>query len=459
MFLVNVNITVRFLKSMPISPLSLIIGLGKTGLSCARYLQRKNIPFIAIDTRENPPQLSEFKNQFPDIPVFLGALDIQQLSNAKEILVSPGLDLENNFFIEAHKRGIPIIGDIELFAREAKAKIAAITGTNAKGTVTTLVGNMLKAAGKNVRVGGNIGTPALDLLTDSEPDFYVLEISSFQLETTYSLHAAAATILNFSVDHLDRHHTMEAYIAAKQRIYHHCVSAIWNREDNRTQPITDTSSEITFGLTEPRQFEFGLREKENQFWLAFGDEYWLPTQELYIKGRHNWANVLAALAMGHALQIPKEIMLQTLREFKGLTHRCEWVAEKNGVTWYNDSKGTNVGATIAAIEGLGPAISGKIILIAGGLGKGADFSMLQNCVSRYVKTVILIGKDAALIEAALTNHVEIKHAGDMEEAVNLAAKESRLNDIVLLSPACASWDMFRDFEHRGEVFKSLVGLL
>lgn len=444
---------------MPTSPHSLIIGLGKTGLSCARYLQRKNIPFIVMDTRENPPLVAEFKNQFPDIPVFLGALDSQKLWTTKEIIVSPGLDLEKNFFIEAQKRAIPIIGDIELFAREANAKIVGITGTNAKGTVTTLVGNMLKAEGKNVRVGGNIGTPALNLLNNTEPDFYVLEISSFQLETTYSLHTAAATILNFSIDHLDRHHTMTAYIAAKQRIYQHCVSAIWNREDNRTQPITDTPSEVTFGLTEPRQSEFGLREKDKQFWLAFGDECWLSTQELYIKGRHNWANALAALAIGHALHLSKDVMLQTLREFKGLTHRCEWVTEKNGVIWYNDSKGTNVGATIAAIEGLGPAISGKIILIAGGLGKGADFSILQNCVSQYVRTLILIGKDAPLMAEALDGCAEIRHARNMEEAVNIAAKAAQKNDIVLLSPACASWDMFRDFEHRGEVFKTLVNFL
>jgi UDP-N-acetylmuramoylalanine--D-glutamate ligase len=479
--------------------MKLILGLGKTGLSCVRYLARQNIPMIVMDTRSNPPGLSTLQTEFPNIPVYLGEFDVTLVQQVDEIIASPGLEIPAAIMA----LNIPIVGDIELFARAANAPVVAITGTNAKGTVTTLVSDMIRQAGLTVGVGGNIGTPALELLAEPVPDFYVLEISSFQLETTYSLKLQAATILNISEDHLDRHKTMAAYIAAKQKIYQHCSIAVWNREDENTSPLfisqkyklpsppvgqirqerisrraapeggepgmvlikggrRSDEGYVSFGFSEPKTNEFGLRQIDEKIYLAYGQENLLAIDELLIKGKHNWLNALAALALGNAIHLPILAMLQALRSFKGLTHRCEWVAEQDGVTWYNDSKGTNVGATLAAIEGLGESIKGKLVLIAGGIGKGADFSQLQAGVARYVKTIILIGKDAPLIAAALQDikTLTIEYSETLQHAVQGAKAYAKQHDIVVLSPACASLDMFRDFEERGEIFKTLVrGLL
>lgn len=434
--------------------MKLILGLGKTGLSCAEYLARQNIPFVVMDTRSNPPELETLQKEFPNIPVHLGEFDLSIVRQAEEIIASPGLEIPSSITA----LNIPIIGDIELFARAAKAPIIAITGTNAKGTVTTLVGDMIQAAGLKVCVGGNIGTPALDLLSEPIPDFYVLEVSSFQLETTYSLRARAATILNISTDHLDRHKTMQAYIAAKQKIYSDCEKIVCNRDDENTYPVSG-SMNLSFGFSVPKQNEFGLRKTNDQYWLAQGEENLLSVDDLFIKGKHNWINALAALALGTAINLPIPAMLSALKNFKGLKHRCEWVLEKNGVTWYDDSKGTNIGATIAAIEGLGSATKGKLILIAGGLGKGADFTQLRVPVTEHVRTIILIGKDAPLIEQALDGAVTMQHATDMEAAVKLAGQYAQSGDAVLLSPACASWDMYQNYEQRGDIFKSLVKTL
>jgi UDP-N-acetylmuramoylalanine--D-glutamate ligase len=434
----------------------LIIGLGKTGLSCARYLHKQNISFTVMDTRDNPSGLAEFQKEFPEIAVYLGSLPEEIILQAEELIVSPGVSLHEPAIAKAIAQGIPAIGDVELFARAVKAPLIAITGTNGKGTVTTLVGDMARCAGKNVCVGGNIGTPVLDLLKERESDLYVLEISSFQLETTFSLKPFAATILNISADHLDRYDgDMNAYIAAKQRIYDHAENIIWNRDDLNTYS-QNKKNNINFGLSEPTTNQFGIRHHNNQIYLAFGNNNLLPITELKIKGQHNWLNALAALALGHTLQLPMSAMLQALREFKGLKHRCEWVTEKNDVQWFDDSKGTNVGATIAAIEGLGSSITGKIILIAGGLGKGADFSPLRSPVEKYVKAVILIGQDAPLIAQVVDGVTEIKYATNMEAAVTLANQLAQPGDAVLLSPACASMDMFRDAEERGDIFKTLV---
>lgn len=435
---------------------TIILGLGKTGLSCIRYLTKQNIPLIAIDTRSSISELAEIKKAYPELPIYLGEVDEQLILQAKEIIISPGLSLEMPAIIKARAAGIPILGDIELFARAMQAPVIGITGTNAKGTVTTLVGEMLKAADKKVLVGGNIGTPALDLLTEPVPEYYVLELSSFQLETTYSLQLIAATILNVSEDHLDRHNTMANYVAAKQRIYQHCQAAIYNRDDKATQPSINISQKISFGLTKPQANEFGLLIINKEYWLAFANQPLLNTKELRIQGRHNWSNALAALAIGHALHLPIAAMLQALRTFKGLPHRCEWVIEKNNITWCDDSKGTNVGSTLAAINGIGSTIAGKIILIAGGLGKGADFTPLRAAVNQYVREVILFGQDAALIANALQNTIAITHVKNLPEAVLYARQIAQSGDTVLLSPACASWDMFRNYEERGELFKELV---
>lgn len=447
---------------MPLKDYSVIVGLGKTGLSCAYFLSQQGRSILVMDSRESPPGLDDFYKNFPTIALHLGSLDEALLLQAEEIILSPGVSPAEPAFQKAREQGIPLIGDIELFARAVRAPVVGITGTNAKGTVTTLIGEMIKNAGHRVLVGGNIGTPALDLLALPVPDYYVLELSSFQLETTHSLHLQAATLLNISEDHLDRHGDMSAYLAAKQRIYQNCKVCVWNREDKKTYPSLNAMNAdydrkcISFGLTEPAEDEFGLQVVNNQSWLAHGKQLLLSVDELQVKGRHNWSNALAALALGQALDLPLVAMQTALRTFTGLHHRCEKVIEHNGVTWYDDSKGTNVGATLAAIYGLGSALKGKLILIAGGLGKGADFNPLQDPVSKYVRSVILIGKDAMLLDQVLRPVVPIKHAKNMEEAVVFASKAAQANDAVLLSPACASLDMFRDYEQRGEIFQSLV---
>ncbi|WP_071661944.1 UDP-N-acetylmuramoyl-L-alanine--D-glutamate ligase [Candidatus Rickettsiella isopodorum] len=437
----------------------LILGLGETGLSCARYFKRLNLPFTLLDSRLSPPKLSVFKKEFPQVAYHLGPFDPIYFQDCKELIVSPGIDLnERNIHrvISLHK--LKPIGDIELFAQQARAPIIAITGSNAKGTVTSLVGDMIHQSKLKVAVGGNIGKPALDLLDEPIPDFYVLEISSFQLETTYSLQPKLASILNISPDHLDRHKTLATYIQVKQRIYHGSEIAVWNREDLNTFPDYTTKKITSFGLEslQPGSQEFGLQVVNQKPYLAKGNQILLSVDKIPIKGRHNWANTLAALTIGHAIGLPPAAMLTALCQFKGLPHRCQWIKEHKGVTWYNDSKATNVGATLAALNGLGPAISGKIILIAGGLAKGADFSLLNDSVKRYVKKMILMGRDAALLKNALEKSTSIELSSDLAQAVKLAHQTATQGDIVLLSPACASMDMFKNYEARGDTFISLV---
>lgn len=436
-----------------------IVGLGKTGMSCVRYLARQECSFSVVDSRINPPGLEELQQNFSKILVHTGGFDAAILSQADELIISPGVALSEPALTGCIKRGIKAIGDIELFAKATTTPIIAITGSNGKSTVTSLVGAMIAAAGKKAMVGGNLGEPALDLLEQDnncdpkspqkKADFYVLELSSFQLETTFSLRAEVAVVLNISPDHMDRYRNFAEYLQAKQRIYVGCRTAIINRDDPASYAgVTLPPRVVSFGLDHPQKGNFGFA---NGF-LMLGDQKLLTARELKIKGLHNTANVLAALAVGSAIDLPLDAMLVALRNFGGLPHRCQWVAKINNVDWYNDSKGTNVGATKSAIEGLGSDIAGKIILIAGGVGKGADFSLLRNVVTKYVRAIILIGKDAALIQQALAGAAKILLASSMLEAVKLSAHEALAADAVLLSPACASMDMFDNFEHRGEVF-------
>jgi UDP-N-acetylmuramoylalanine--D-glutamate ligase len=437
----------------------IILGLGETGLSCARYFNRLHMPFTIMDSRLNPPQLATFRKEFPNVPFHLGPFNPARFQAASELIVSPGIDLNDPALsLAIANNKLKPIGDIELFAQNAHAPIIAITGSNAKGTVTSLVGEMITQAKQRVEIGGNIGIPVLDLLNAPVPDFYVLEISSFQLETSYTLHPKVATLLNISPDHLDRHKTLEAYIQAKQRIYHDCEIALWNRQDPNTYPCAKTKKIISFGLEtlKSNSKEFGLQRLNNQTYLAQGEKRLLAVDKLAIKGQHNWANALAALAIGHAIQLPLSSMLTALGQFKGLAHRCQWITEQAGITWYNDSKATNVGATLAALNGLGPAISGKIILIAGGLAKGADFSLLRDAVARHVKTLILIGRDAPLLKSALEKSTAVQMAADLAQAVAVAQQTASTGDTVLLSPACASMDMFKNYEERGDIFIDLV---
>ncbi|MFN7098522.1 MAG: UDP-N-acetylmuramoyl-L-alanine--D-glutamate ligase, partial [Gammaproteobacteria bacterium] len=384
-----------------------IVGLGKTGISCAKHLAKINATFAVTDSREQPPGLDEFKTLCPNVPISLGQFDEALMLSAHELVVSQGVSYQEPAILACHKQGIVMIGDIELFARAAKAPVIAITGSNAKSTVTTLVGEMAKAAGKNVRVGGNLGTPALDLLSDTEPDLYVLEISNFQLETTYSLKAAVACVLNITPDHLDRYAKFEDYIAAKQRVYIGCQKAVVNRDDKLTWlPHTNHANVVSFGESQPQANEFGLLTTDHTY-LAFGNRTLLDVNALKIKGKHNWMNALAAIAIGYQAGLTAEPMLTVLQSFTGLPHRCEWVRELNGITWYNDSKGTNIGATVAAMSGLGSAIKGKIVLLAGGLGKGADFRELKPATLQYARIVILYGKDAQLIANGLGGEISI----------------------------------------------------
>lgn len=430
----------------------IVVGLGKSGMSLVRFLARQGVPFAVADTRENPPELATLRLQFPQVEVRCGELDVEFLCRAQELYVSPGLALATPALQEAAKRGVKLSGDIELFARHAKAPIVAITGSNAKSTVTTLVGDMARAAGKRVAVGGNLGTPALDLLAD-DIELYVMELSSFQLETTERLNAEVATVLNVSEDHMDRYADMQAYHLAKHRIFRGARQVVVNRGDALSRPlVADQLPCWSFGLNKPDFKAFGLIEEDGEKYLAYQFEKLMPVRELKVRGAHNQANALAALALGHAVGLPFEPMLAALREFTGLAHRCQWVRELRGVAYYDDSKATNVGAALAAIEGLGADIDGKLVLIAGGDGKGADFSGLTAPVARYCRAVVLLGRDAELIAAALGYAVPLVRVKTLDEAVQRCAELAREGDAVLLSPACASLDMFKNFEERGRLF-------
>ena len=434
----------------------IVVGLGKSGMSLVRFLARQGLPFAVVDTRANPPELATLREQFPQVEVRCGELDVEFLCRASELLVSPGLAIATPALQAAAARGVKLSGDIDLFARYAKAPIIAITGSNAKSTVTTLVGEMAAAAGKRVAVGGNLGTPALDLLDDAV-ELYVLELSSFQLEATDQLNAEVATCLNISEDHMDRYASLAAYHLAKHRIFRGARQVVVNRDDALSRPlVADQLPCWTFGLGKPDFKRFGLLEENGEKYLAYQFDALLPVRELKIRGAHNQSNALAALALGHAVGLPFEAMLQTLRSFAGLAHRCQWVGERNAVSYYDDSKATNVGAALAAIEGMGADIGGKLVLIAGGDGKGADFSALKKPVGQFCRAVILLGRDAELLATALGDAAPLIRVKTLEEAVQRAAELAEAGDAVLLSPACASLDMFKNFEERGRLFAQAV---
>lgn len=449
------------------SGLRVVVGLGITGLSCLRYLIRKGYSVAVTDSRESPPCLAEARCEFPDLKIAAGEFSAELINQAEEIIVSPGVALTHPLFQAAKARGVPIVGDIELFARATKAPIVAITGSNGKSTVTTLVGLMAKEAGLKVHVGGNLGTPVLDFLNEPEADCTVLELSSFQLDTTYSLRAASAVVLNVTPDHMDRYENFEAYLASKQRVYRHCKTAVLNVDDPTLWNKLNFS-EAPWGFSihpeallpiifKDSQKVFRLIKEEEQFYLAQAQKKLLAVNEMKLKGRHNEQNALAALALGAAMNFPMEAMLQVLKTFPGLPHRTQWVAHINGVDWYNDSKGTNVGATQAAILGLGEILKAKkIILIAGGQAKNADLRLLNSELEHYVKQVIILGEDAPLLEASWEKVVPIERVNTLQDAVMKASVEARSGELVLLSPACASLDMFKNYEDRGDQFMEAV---
>ncbi|HUN72096.1 MAG TPA: UDP-N-acetylmuramoyl-L-alanine--D-glutamate ligase [Steroidobacteraceae bacterium] len=437
---------------------AVIVGLGRTGLSCARYLRERGWRLAVTDTRADPPQLAALRELDPQIPVRLGALDVRLLDDALCVVVSPGVSLEEPFFAEARRRGLEIVGDVELFARAVDAPVAGITGTNGKSTVTTLLGRMAARAGVQVRVGGNLGEPALDLLgaahrAGETVGLYVLELSSYQLEATHSLDLAAAAVLNVSPDHLDRYASVAAYAEAKARIFARCDTAVINLDDPLVVAMPKPGQRtLSFSLRATIGADYAVAIHDGGSWLTRRGHPLLPLSSMRIRGLHNAANALAALALGEALDLPLPAMLAELESFTGLPHRTQWVAEVAGVTYIDDSKGTNVGATIAAVEGM----QGPLVVIAGGDGKNQDFAPLAAAFRGKVRHTVLIGRDGRQVGQALRAVCTTEYCASLEEAVRAAAAATRAGDTVLLSPACASLDMFRDYTHRGAVFARAV---
>ena len=446
---------------------ALVVGLGDTGASCVRWLLEHDAEVRGTDSRTEPPHALHLAEAFPEVVLTLGGFAEADFNWADLIVVSPGVSLATAEVATAIAAGKDVLGDVELFARAiaaTNAKVIAITGSNGKSTVTTLVGHLCAAAGLDTVVAGNIGLPVLDALAeremmDRDPDVWVLELSSFQLETTSSLRVDAATVLNLSEDHMDRYASLADYATAKARIFAHCGVAVLNRDDPAVMAMAWPGRETwTFGIALPAQGvgeqgenHFGLFSQRGQLCLGEGGDVLYPVDDLPIAGLHNAANALAALALCRAIGIEYTPLLGALGTFTGLPHRVEKVAEVAGRVFYDDSKGTNVGATAAALHGF----SVPVVLIAGGDGKGQDFSPLRQAVAK-ARAVIQIGRDGPVIAAAISGACTVRRAESMSEAVRLAFELSRPGDAVLLSPACASWDMFRNYVHRAEVFVAAV---
>jgi UDP-N-acetylmuramoylalanine--D-glutamate ligase len=428
----------------------LVVGLGITGISAAHYLQKLGINFAIVDSREKPPLMDEFFQQMPDTPVFTGGFDEAAFKVATHLVVSPGVSLNETAISKAIAGGVKIVSDIDLFACSVEAPIVAISGSNGKSTVTTMLGEMAKEAGLQVGVGGNLGTPALDLL-EQPAQLYVLELSSFQLERTSALNAAAATVLNVSADHLDRHADIAEYAREKQKIFNGNGVMVINIDDPMVNAMQQEGRSVfTFSIKKKADFYLGI--KGDAEYLMHKEQRLMPLAELPLEGRHNAANALAALALGMAVGLDEQVMCNALREFKGLGHRMERIAEIRGVTWVNDSKATNIGACVAALEGY----DRKVVLIAGGEAKGADMSELTPAVKEKAKSVVLMGKDAELIAQALNGCVPVYFAANMTEAIQIANGLADAGDSVLLSPACASLDQYKNYRDRGEKFTKAV---
>ena len=440
-------------KSPNAAPLDLVVGLGATGLSFARYLKRKGAIARFADSRKDAPGQDELQRIFPGAEVTLGRFDPQLLDSATRLLVSPGVSEQEPLLAEARSRGLEIVSDIELFAREAKAPVVAITGSNGKSTVTTLVHLMCDAAGINGLAGANLGEPALDLLTEETPDYYVLELSSFQLHRTRSLGAQIAVVLNVSADHLDWHGTEQDYREAKYRIYRGARFAVINRDEPPPESaIVGAQRVVSFGTDVPEDVQYGLRIEDGITYLARGKQLLIASHEMALRGRHNQLNALAALAIGDLMELPMPAMLQVLHEFPGLPHRMRHVATRRGVEYVNDSKATNTGAAVASID----SVDNTIVLIAGGDGKGGDFAPLATALKGKLRGAVLVGKDAKRIAAALDGIAPTVFAEDMQQAVSEAAAMALEGDTVLLAPACASIDQYRNYAERGDRFARAV---
>ncbi len=431
----------------------LIVGLGRTGLSVARHLYAQGIAFAVTDGSATPGGLDVLKDFAPDTELFLGSLNPAALMDVVEVIASPGIALRSPLLSEAQARGIPVIGDVELFARATQVPVVAITGTNGKSTVTTLMALMAQAAGLRAFAGGNLGRPALDLLQETPADLFVLELSSFQLETTQSLQTRTSTVLNVTSDHMDRYDSMLDYAQAKARVFDRCAAAVINLDDPLVVAMPRHGQRVlSFSVQPDVAADYTIKQLDKDVLLCRHGQPLLAMSELKITGLHNAANALAALAMAEALNLDQSACLQALRDFPGLPHRAEWIADVQGVRYIEDSKGTNVGATLAAVNGM----QGPLIVIAGGQGKGQDFAPLTAAFRSKVRHVVLLGQDAKQIDAVLKDVCSTEYVSSMEQAVQAAAKIAQAGDTVLLSPACASLDMFRDYAHRGAAFAQAV---
>lgn len=431
-----------------------VIGLGSTGLSCARYLRRRVDSLVLVDTRSEPPGIEQVVHEFSGLEILLGGINAEVLKGADFLIVSPGVALEESPIAEAIAAGVELISDLDLFRLAISCPIVCITGSNGKSTVATLVHEMARACGRKSVLCGNIGVPVLDALTD-EAELYVVEASSFQLERSRPLMANAATVLNVSPDHMDRYDSFAHYVAAKRTVYDAAQNCVFNRGDLSTSPGSSVPA-VSFGIGEAANDDFGLTDDGADVYLRRGKRNLLNAATMRMKGEHNQLNVLAALAMADAVELDLSQCTKAAAAFPGLEHRCEFVGSVNGVEFINDSKGTNTGATVAAIEGLVTAGNRNIVLLAGGVGKDADFSALAASVQRHVKHALLFGQDANAIALALHSVTKTQIANSLDMAVKRALDCAVSGDIVLFSPACASFDMFNNFEHRGDCYKASV---
>lgn len=433
---------------------AIVIGLGVTGYSVVRYLVARGLEVIVVDSRDNPPLLDQLQTHYPQVKYKLGSLDHKDYQDIGLFVVSPGLSLKEPFIQTAKNAGVHVVGDIELFIQENTKPLIAITGSNGKSTVTTLVGEMCKQGGFNAHVAGNIGLPALDVLTDHDDyDVAVLELSSFQLETTSHIPADVSTILNISTDHMDRYDSMGDYVLAKARIFRGAQQVVLPKHDETLQQITNISNVLNFSMDEPaNDNDFGVKRESNFRWLKKGEQRLIKLRDIPLTGLHNVQNVLAAFALVDFLEIPTPQKVDAVKGFTGLPHRMQTVLVTDDITWVNDSKATNIGATSTALKN----IENDVIWIAGGQGKGADFNQLKSVISEKIQLLILFGEDADQIEAALDGMLEIVRVKTMQQAVNTAGERADGTSIVLFSPACASFDMYASFEQRGDDFAAQV---
>ena len=431
-----------------------VLGLGATGLSIARYLRRNDKDAIFFDTRDEPPGVDELDELWPDAELLSDGAKLPR--NIARIIASPGISDSHPLIKSARKKKVEVVSDIELFAREAEAPYIAVTGSNGKSTVTTLLFHMCRAAGLDVYAGGNLGVPALDLLDRERPDIYVLELSSFQLQRTGKLPAEVAVLLNVSPDHLDWHADEDEYRGSKYRVYREAKSAVVNRDDeSAADSAKNIKTVISFGLDEPEDGHYGMRRVDGELYLARGETLLLSIRDLALFGTHNQANALAALAAGELAGLEVPDMLQVLIEFPGLPHRMQFVSRIGAVDFINDSKATNVAAAVASIN----SVDSMLVLIAGGIGKGAEFADLAAAIENKLRAAVLIGEDAEKISDALDTVMPVYFATDMRDAVQQAAAYAESDDTVLLAPACASLDQYENYAARGDAFAAAVGEL